>query len=285
MKKFLAIILSVMMVLGMCSVASFAFYEEDLPAFPEQAEGEIIFAAENVYVEAGGTYDVPVYLVSNYATDITDGFVELGFVFSLTGNTAEPAVVNSVEFADGIKAVKNFYPIENHYGWTQEEYDNGDTMHTNFTAGYVAFAADVSVLNQAKLQVATVNVTVPAELDSEDAYVALTFSGYNFSENFAGFWFEADAMNGGIFAGEFSADDMDANLNVDPDVALGEATQDGGEIFFAMGYMVKYVETPAPSWIEKLIDWVQKTIEDILQVFETVHEYIRTLLPLLDEIS
>lgn len=290
MKKFLAIILSVMMIISACGVASFAFYEEDLPAFPAQTEGQIIFAAENVYVEPGQTYDVPVYLVSNYKTDIQEGFAELGFSFYVSSNTQNAPVVNGVSFASAIQGVKDFYAIEAGYGYTQEQFDNFETFHApSETTGYVAFAADISVLNQAKTQVATVSITVPEELDSEDAYVSLGFGIYNFNEAPIGYYFrdEADVevYVGGIFEGTFTAEDMEACEERLPEITLAEGTIDGGDVFFSANLMVKFVTPPAPTWLDKLIDWVQFTIEGILQVFETVHSYIRTALPLLDKIE
>lgn len=280
MKKFLAIILSIMMVLGACSVASFAFYEEDLPVIPEQKEGCIYFAAGNVYVEAGKTYDVPVYMISDVKTDITEGFVELGFSFYLMG--FDGAKVNSVTFADGIKAFKNFYPIESHFGWTSDDYDAGETFHDpDPSIGYVAFAADVTALNQSKIQVATINVTIPENFEGEDSYVSVNFTSYDFTLNSVGYWFEG---NGGIFEGAFTADDMDANEGVDPAVVLEEGTIDGGDIFYSFGYMVEYHEPPMPSWKQKLVDWFQDTVDGILTVFETIHEYIRTVVALLDQL-
>lgn len=284
MKKFLAIILSIMMVLGACGVASFAFYEEDLPTMPGQTEGRIYFAADNVYVEAGQTYDVPVYMISDVDTEITEGFVELGFEFYLAGNAS--ATVNSVEFASGIKAVDGFCALESYYGYTEDEIANEETYHQSSTTGYVAFGAGLAALKQAKVQVATVNVTIGEDFAGEDAYVTLNFTGYNFSEAPYGYYFyDEDAIeiyNGGIFAGEPDYDSCEA---LTPDVILMEATTEGGDIYFSFGYMVEHHEPPVPTWKDRLIDWFQDTVEGILQVFETIHEYIRVVIGLLDKIK
>lgn len=281
MKKFLAIILSIMMVLGACSVASFAFTAEDLPVMPESTEGRIYFAAENVYVEGGNSYDVPVYMISDFNTDVTDGFVQLGFEFYLAG--FEGATVNSVTFADGIKAVEGFYPLEAHYGYTTEEMDEAITYHTSTTSGYVAFGAGLAALKQAKVQVATVNVTIPEAFAGEEALVELRFTAYNFSENPLGYWYGGDdVINGGIYEG---TPDYEACEPLNPVVAINEAETDEDDgTFYKFGYMVEFHEPPVPSWKDRLIDWVQDTIEGILQVFETIHEYIRLISGLLDQI-
>ena len=82
MKKILAILLAAMMVFTL-GLTAFAEGEDEgadtgilLPEFPAQTENEIYFVSENAYVEAGGTYEIPVYIVSNYTPSI-EGYARI----------------------------------------------------------------------------------------------------------------------------------------------------------------------------------------------------------------
>ncbi len=281
MKKFLAIVLSIMMVLGVCSVGVFAFNEEDLPAIPAQTDNYIYFVAGHARATANQTYDIPVYMVSKYPTAIQDGYVELGFTFYLSDNAY--ATVNDVTFADGIKAVNGFVPLEAHYGYTEDEMSGVATWHGDLATGYVAFAAGLEALNQVQVQVCTINVTTTDVFPDGENYVdgsadsvQICFGAYDFINGWFGNYFDGA---GGIFEGAIPQDLGENAFEVDPDefIEIGTAQSEKG-IYFSYGFLYKYVAPPVPSWSDKLIDWFKEQVEQIFQICDTIREYIRAIL-------
>ena len=99
MKKILAILLAALMVFTL-GVTAFAEGEEEntgilLPEFPAQTEGEIYFVSENTYVEAGGIYDIPVYIVSDYTSTVAEAeYTLIGLNFSLVGEAFDMGYAN-----------------------------------------------------------------------------------------------------------------------------------------------------------------------------------------------
>lgn len=284
MKKFLAIVLSVMMVLSVCTAGVYAFDEAELPAMPTQTENYIYFAADHVRAEANGTYEIPVYMISDYKTDVADGWVELAFTFNLS-NTDIAKVVD-VKFADGIQAVSGFQAIEAHYGYTEDEMASYATYHTDSTTGYVAFAAGLAALSQAKVQVCTITIQTTdyfygGALYTEDVadFVSVQFNGYNCEELPYGNYFTG--VGAGIFEGEEPEDITAVADFIDPTEFIGVGTLESNSgIYFTFGFAYHYVNTE-PTWKDKLIEWFKNQVEGIFAICDTVREYIRTVLALI----
>lgn len=284
MKKFLAIVLSIMMVLGVCSVGVFAFDEANLPALPQQTENYIYFSAGHVRATANETYDIPIYMISNYNTSIQDGFCELGFSFYLSDSSY--ATVNSVTFDNEIKAIADFTPLECYFGYTSAQMEGNPTWHTEENTGYVAFAADLAALKQTKVKVCTVNVTTSNAFPDGTEYVSesndwveIRFGAYDLYELPSGcIACDSGVSYGAIFEGDMP--DMTATDNfVDGDEVISIGTQESNSgIYFTNGFIYKYVAPPEPSWSDKLIEWFKEQVEQIFQICDTIREYIRAIL-------
>lgn len=286
MKKFLAIVLSIVMVLGVCSISVFAFDETELTAMPTQKDNCIYFAAGDIKgAEADKQYEIPVYMISKYPTQIQDGFVQLGFEVYLS-NTNIASIVK-VEFADEIKALNGFVPLEAYYGYTDADYEV-TTYHMDFDKGYVAFAAGLEALNQAKVKVCTVTIETNdkfiggANYDKETTkdFVNLYIGGYNFNETVHGNYF--DVTGGGIFEGAIPGGYYDSNEEVSPaeEIALGTAQVDNG-IYFRQSAVYHYEAPDKPEWLTPLIDWFSEQVEQFFQICDTVREYVRLIVGLL----
>lgn len=277
MKKALSLVLAIIMAFSACGLlvsAADGITVDELPVVPEQTEGKIYFAADSkTGVKAGDTVDIPVYLVSNYTTAVNDGFVELGFEFACTGYNC---TVNSVTFADGIKAVNGFTALDCQYGI-------GDSLYfTDNDKGYVAFAAGLEALKQNKVQVATVNVTVGegfnADYDEEDVearsdFVALELYPFNFGNVSYGLWFDGA---GAVIEG--SAEELLPTCDM---AAIAEdlAPVDGsGEGVLAFGNGALMGNVPKEKWSLKLIDWFRKAFEDIFAEIDKIRAIFLTLI-------
>ena len=277
MKKALSLVLAIIMAFSACGLlvsAADGITVDELPVMPAAEEGKIFFAADNaIGVQAGDTVDIPVYLVSNYTTAVTDGFVELGFEFACTGYNC---TVNSVSFADGIKAVNGFTALDCQFGI-------GDSIYfTDDDHGYVAFAAGLEALKQNKVQVATVNVTVGegfnADYDEEDVearsdFVALELYPFSFGNVSYGLWFMG---NGAVIEG--SAEELLPTCDM-AEVAEEIAPVDGegaGQLIFGNGVLMGNV--PKEKWSLKLIDWFRKAFEDIFAEIDKIRAIFLTLI-------
>ena len=285
MKKFLAIVLSVMMVLSVCTVSVFAFNEEDLPAIPAQTENYIYFAAGHARATANETYDIPVYMVSNYPTAIQEGFVELGFSFYASNPSY--LTINSVTFDNEIKAIADFTPLESYFGYTPDEMDGNPTWHTAENTGYVAFAADIAALNQSKVKVCTINVSTSNSFPDGTEYVEdssdwaeICIAEYDLYELPAGYIAnDSGTSYGAIFEGAMPDDFDQVEDFVDGDEVIAVGTQDSNSgVYFVNGFVYKYVAPPVPSWSDKLIEWFKEQVEQIFQICDTIREYIRAIL-------
>lgn len=277
MKKVLAIVLSVIMALSVCGIAASAAVEA--PEFPTPVSGRIYFAADYTYVVAGGTYEVPVYLVSDFDTTITnpDAFVELGFTCKLAGfNNPDPessgtyGKITGIEFADAIQSIDGFKGLDCLYTATAEDCDE---FHGNLDNGYVAFAAGLSTLKQEKIQVATVTVKIADDFPGGDAAPYIVFNEYDFNFLPYGNYFDG---YGGIFTAPMSEDALEWGDAVDPDVLLEKSVDGEGNLFFSFGYL--FEEPPVPSWKDRLLDWLKKTINQFLDTFDEINGLIRGLL-------
>lgn len=299
MKKVLSLVLAVIMLMGTFTVASFAYDLEKLPIFPEQKEGQICFAAENVAIPKGaGTYDVPVYLVSNYTPDASvglsaDATVELGFNAYISGNAANCATINSITVANEVQALSNYQTLDAVY---IEEIPSDDYFHFNAFRAYYAFAAGLEALNQTKLKVATINVTISEDFAGGDAVAFLTLSPYTLGSVPMGFYPGDSTVVGAIYNAPLSEDALLYGEYRDPEVPLTEATDvyDAttgmstivGECVYSMGAL--YEKPAEPTWKDKLLLWARTTVYGIFARIEslnaTISEYFRIIEGLLDNL-
>lgn len=261
MKKVLSIVLAVIMAFSALGVGSFAMTVEDLPIFPEQTEGRIYFAADTTWIEVGaGTYEVPVYLISDYSVDYEVGFCELGFNVSLTGDN-QYATILDVKASDELMAMDGYVDIETGFGEGLYSIDPD--------IGYCAFKVDGSaILKQDMLTVAYVTVEVNEEFPGGEAAPCLFFSGYEFD------WTEEYSFCG--FGGIFSIDQEVAAFE-EPATYLELAVGNDGDIFFSNGYMM---EKPAKvyTWKADLVNWFEGIVDQIFAIGDEIHDFINTII-------
>jgi len=304
MKKAFSIILAVIMVFSACGLLASAesvnaITVDKLPVMPAAEEGKIYFAAENAFVKANDTVDIPVYLISNYNTSCTNGFVELGFRFTLTG---APCTVNSVSWADGIKAVNGFKEFRCFYGEPAEgffpDWFDADSMAmyrpgTLDGWGQVVFAAGLEVLHQEKVQVATINVTVgenfnedydEEDLTAESEFVAVELYEYNFADTFAGCWFDGVAA---VIEGELTDDVFEANYQAtydetDFDNLVMHATDiipaDDYSDVLGFSYGILMGNPPHEVWTSKLSNWLRASFEAIFAEIDKIRDIFLTII-------
>ena len=300
MKKALSIVLAVIMALSAFGVVAFAegITVSELPTVPAAEDGKIYFAAESVVgAKAGDTVDVPVYLVSNYTTACTNGFVELGFRFTTTGSEC---TVNSITLSNAVKAINGFKEIKCFYGDPGEGYIPEDfpAFYTDFTGwGFVCFAAGLDILKQDKLQVATINVTIgdkfnedydENDLEARSDFVAIELYEYNLADNFEGCWYNGPAVvvNGELtdeaYYGNFGAATPESDEWFDESCYLLAADElqlvdekGEGQVAFVNGVIMG--KEPKATWSSKLIDWLEATIKQIYEKIDVVREFILTI--------
>lgn len=301
MKKALSLVLAIIMAFSACGlmVSAADITVAELPVIPAAEEGKIAFAAGNIVgAQAGDTVDVPVYLVSNYNTACTNGFVELGFRFTATGASC---TVNSVTLTNEVKAFKDFREIKCFYGDPGEGYipEGFEPFYTDFAGwGYVCFAAGLDILKQDKLQIATINVTIgdtfnedydENDVEARSEFVAIELYEYNLADNFEGCWYNGPVVvvNGeltdDVYYGNYGAatpesdpwfDDAYYLLAAD-ELTLVDETG-AGQVSFGNGIVMG--KEPKEKWSLKLIDWFRKAFEDIFAEIDKIRAIFLTLI-------
>ena len=305
MKKVLAIVLAIVMAFSVCGVAVSAITVDQLPVMPEAKEGMLYFAADNAFVRKGDTVDIPVYLIADYNTACTNGFVELGFRFTATG---APCTVNSVSFANDVKAVKGFKEFRCFYGDPGEDYfpdpfETGfEPLYTDWDFGYVAFAAGLDILKAGKIQIATINLTVGDEfnkdydetdVNADSEFIAIELSDYNFGDTFVGCWFNAAGaviegeLTDDVFYGNYAANTVDSEDYMDGDMIITDLfnlVDEKGEGQISVSNGVLMGNPPKEKWSNKLIDWLENSIKQIYEKIDIIRDFILTIVGALRKI-
>ena len=282
MKKVLAIVLALTMALGMFGIAASAesVTYDQIPAIPTQEKGRIYFVAGSTvypYGESGiGTYEVPIYLVSDYDTDYEVGFVELGCTIAIEGDTSMATIID-VKPTAALEAMKGYVDIDTGYGINEDEYTFAEDQ------GHVAFKVDGSaILHQEKLQVATVTVelndTYKVDLKDKNAtapYIYLMEYDFSFtgpsSVYGAGAIWAADGQEYGTW-GDFNPDGAEPT----EELQLGSASS--GALFYTYGYICEGAEVVI-TWKTDLINWFTGILDQFYQIYTTIHNFFQDLLP------
>ncbi|MBQ8576202.1 MAG: hypothetical protein IJ447_09180 [Clostridia bacterium] len=277
MKKILSILLAAIMVFTL-GVVAFAEGEEDtgilLPEFPTQTEGAIYFATENTYVAGDSTYEIPVYMLSNY-TASTEGDVIVGLTLSLAGEAYDYGymTVTGLSIPAEIQAMAGYELIGC-------DVDLAGEVNLNTVAFKVS---DMSILQQEKLQVATVTVSVSPEYtgynedgSEMDCMLDIQAAQYFwYMENVYGMygayapveiWSPAVEFDGIPYAEQLEAIDFGA-----ADVISG--------VYTVAGHLI--VEPPVPTWQERLKAWAIEQAVKIITFFQGINEVLLGLLPTL----
>lgn len=283
MKKVLAIVLAMAMMFSMFAIAASASQTitfDQIPAIPTQEKGRIYFVAGSTtfpYGESGiGTYEIPIYLVSDYDTDYEVGFVELGCTIGLEGDTSMASIVD-VKPTAALEAMNGYVDIDTGYGVNEGEYTFADDQ------GHVAFKVDGSaILHQEKLQVATVTVElndsykfIAGEEGFVDPYLILleydfVWTGPSSFGGYGAIW-AADGQEYGTW-GNYNA------AGADPTEMLEIGSGNEGALFFTNGYICEGEEVVI-TWKTDLINWFTGILEQFYQIYTTIHNFFQDLLP------
>lgn len=277
MKKILALVLAAIMMFSL-GVIGFAEGEEEntgilLPEFPTQTEGAIYFASENTYVEAGGVYEVPVYMVSNY-TASAEGDVIVGLSLALTGEAYDLGLITmtDMKISAEAQALAGYETI-----FCDFQFD-GDP-----TANWFAFkTSDMSILTAEKFPVAVVTVQVSPEYtgyneegEEMDCILDILAAQY--------FWYENAYMNAIGPVEIFPSDaqeiwEMDGWVDTLESIDFGTADVISG-VYTVNGHFT--VEPPVPTWGERLKAWAIEQAIKIITFFQGINEVLLGLLPTL----
>lgn len=279
MKKILSILLAAIMVFTL-GVVAFAEGEEDtgilLPEFPTQTEGAIYFATENTYVAAGGTYEIPVYMLSNY-TASTEGDIVVGLTLSLAGEAYDYGymTVTGLSIPAEVQAMAGYELIGC-------DVDLNGEVNLNTVAFKVS---DMSILKQEKLQVATVTVAVSPDYtgynedgSAMDCMLDIQAAQYFwYMENvygMCGAYAPVEIWPTGA-ADIFATDGWVEALEW---IDFGGAAEING-IYTVAGHLI--VEPPVPTWGERLKAWAIEQAIKIITFFQGINDVLLGLLPTL----
>ncbi|MBR6532055.1 MAG: hypothetical protein IKT61_06100 [Clostridia bacterium] len=279
MKKILALVLAAFMIFSL-GVVGFAEGEEDtgilLPEFPTQTEGAIYFASENTYVEAGGIYEIPVYMLSNYTPSV-EGDVVIGLTISLVGAAFDNnlMVITDIKPSAEVQALAGYELIA-------ADVNFADELNNNM---FIFKTSDMSVLNNAKLPVAIATVEVKPEYtgynedgSEMDCMLEVLAANYiNYYEQ--GIVYSCATAPVSIFEPDAQAL-FDEIYWVDPleSVEFGAADFISG-IYTVPGHLI--VEPPVPTWEERLKAWAIEQAIKIITFFQGINDVLLGLLPTL----
>lgn len=265
MKKILAILLAALMVFTL-GVTAFAEGEEEntgilLPEFPAQAEGAIYFVSENTHVEAGGTYDIPVYLVSNYTSELCADpeYILVGMNLTLIGQAFDANLMT-------IKAITPSAEVQALAGYQLFGADVVDGFTNNFNF----MVTDASILNQEKLLLANVKVEVSPE-----------YTGYNEDGTEMDCQLEIGAAQWDNYRDTPYTALAASQIEICNDTTLEYDCIDigGGVISVVAGHII--VTPPVPTWEERLKAWAIEQAIKILTFFQGITDVLLGLLPTL----
>lgn len=247
MKKFLAILLSVIMLFSL-SIAVFAEGEEEPAEMPDnwgKEAGKIVVSLDNTYIEAGNTYSIPVRVKADYAANAADDAKEFYLALSginLSGEATKNAQITAIRVADGFNAID-----------------------TDVVEGYLAFSTtDLSILSTSDEGVIvgyidlTVDENLPVEYNKDLGGIS-AFAYYMFEDKF-------DNISGsaGILNEDGSFDVIEYNESDEDSLLI-----DGASIFHA--------KKPY-TWKDKLKDWAKNQGSTILGLFITVLTALKNII-------
>lgn len=266
MKKILAILLAAMMVFTL-GLTAFAEGEDEgadtgilLPEFPAQTENEIYFVSENTYVEAGGIYEIPVYIVSNYTPSV-EGYALIGMNFALEGGAADYMTITGIKASAEAEALAGYSLI----GADVAVYEDPNTNMFGFKTD------DMSVFQQESMVLAYVTVEVSPEYtgygeDGEQLDCQLTITDPQ--------WFL-------YWENEYAMYAIGAPIEImNPETFEAEQIwANDGVLYVVSGHLI--IAPPVPTWEERLKAWAIEQAIKIITFFQGLNEVLLGLLPTL----
>ncbi len=279
MKKILAVLLAVIMAfsLGVVGFAAEVKPEDNpgllLPTFPTQKEGAIFIACDNTYIAPGQTYEIPVYLISDYTPSVESGTAILGFKIYLGGAPVDGEVpqinITAITPSPEVQALADYELV----GCGVNIYDFGvNENQFSFTT------TDLSIFKQAKFPLATVTVEVTdayigsttEEVDGEDVRVPVDCYLYvSPAEHYL--FYETDYAN--YCLSPMAIIDTENCYEIESIVADGA----NGPVFISSGHLIE--EPPKESWQDKLKDWAINLLSVILDKLGSFFETLNIVLP------
>lgn len=260
MKKFLAILLSVIMIFSLGLVA-FAEGDEttgEMPKDTGKEAGKIVLSIQNTYIEASKEYSIPITLYADYLDKVPADAEKLyigAAGIDLAGDMKTTyATLKDIRFADGVSLEKvecSYNDVELGYFAFAIDKSNFSTMLSTSDDGIVIGYIDIEVNDQ-----------LPTEYGID--FGQLYFDGsYDFSytlgEQYPSIYGSAGFMDAD---GNFTAIDLTGS----PD----------DEIVFdtACFYHAPHI----PTWKEKLSAWGKAQGHLFLSFFITILEVLDSLL-------
>lgn len=270
MKKILAILLAAMMVFTL-GLTAFAEGEEEntgilLPEFPAQTENEIYFVSENTYVEAGGTYEIPVYIVSNYTTSVEGGFVLVGMNLAIEGPAANYMTITGVKASAEAEALA---------GYELAVADVADlTLDEDPTLNTFGFRCnDMSIFQQEAMVLGYVTVQVAEDYTGYDEDGAALDCQLTITPpQWFNYWDVCDYTM-------FSAGGNIDVINLDTFEVDTQLAPDQGVVYVVSGHLI--IAPPVPTWEERLKAWAIEQAIKIITFFQGINEVLLGLLPTL----
>lgn len=251
MKKFLAILLSVIMLFTL-GVVAFAEGDEEPAEMPEnwgKEAGKIVVSIDNTYIEAGNTYSIPVRVKADYAANAADNAKEFYLALSginLSGDATQHAAITAIRVADGFNAIK-----------------------TDIDEGYLAFSTtDLSILETGDEGVIvgyidlTVDALLPVEYNKDLGGIS-AFAYYMFEDDFAG-------INDNIYGSA-------GILNEDGSFDAIEYSESDDDLLLIDGASIFHAKKPY-TWKDKLTDWAKTQGSLILGFFITILTALKSLI-------
>lgn len=266
MKKILAILLSAIMVLSL-GVVAFAEGEEEntgilLPEFPAQTENEIYLVSENTYVEAGGTYEIPVYIVSNYTPSV-EGYALIGMNFALAGEAFDTGLmtITGIKASAEAEALAGFELIAADVALYDDPYINMFGFKCD----------DMSVFQQEAMPIAYVTVQVSPDYTGYNAETGEEMDcQLDISDPQWYLYFDNQYA---MFASGAPVEIMNA------ETLESEQLWTGSGLYVVSGHLI--VTPPVPTWEERLKAWAIEQAIKIITFFQGINEVLLGLLPTL----
>ena len=259
MKKILAILLAAIMALSL-GVMAFAEGEEDtgilLPDFPAQAEGEIYLVSENTYVNAGDIVEIPVYIVSDYTSEIcpSSEYIVIGTNLTLTGAAFNSGymTITGLRASDEVQALNGFELIV----------ADARDMYCNMFGIKVS---DESILHQEAMPIAYVTVEVSPDYPGGDMDCQLNVG--------APAWFDYSDRPYAEYAASQIEICNDTTFEYD---LIDPGT---GILYIVSGHIIE--TPPVPTWEDRLKAWAIEQVIKIITFFQGINEVLLGLLPTL----
>lgn len=259
MKKIIAILMSIIMLLGIGTMCSFAAEDESpeflIPDFPAQTEGCIYFASETAYVKAGETVDIPVYMVSNYETE-TSGDTLIGLNVSISSYGVDYFDIVHIDYSDTVKALPGFTPIVSEVKTFEDTTINSVIFRVNGT----------DILKEEKVPVAVVTVAVADTYPGGDLDCILDLQAAQY------YWYENDYTWYSQSPVEIWSPIDESGVTEQLEI-VNYGDNDNPGIFFVSGHIIERPDTPsfadtAKAWLIEMALKITTYLMGILEVIQ-----------------